>query len=437
MDEQFFHYLWKFRLLNPDLRLTTGESITILNPGDYNHDGGPDFFNARIRIGTTTWAGNVEIHGKSSDWFRHGHQHDKAYDTIILHVVYQQDKEIRSQNNDLIPTLELKGQYPEALSLNYRSIILSQQWIPCYSMMSVYPKHEFSLWAPGLVMERLQQKMRGICSLWESCGKDWEEALYRYLSLSFGFRINGLPFELLAKSLPLKIIIRHGDELFRKEALLFGMSGLVGPGLKDDYPLALQSEFEYLSKKYNLHPIPKGLWKHLRLRPSNFPCIRISQWAAFLNHNRGNLFNMLEVNDVMEWTEKFGVVASEYWDDHFTFDRLSPHSPKEMGTASIYLLIINALVPFLFFYSNLQGNPGLAEKALLFLDQLPGETNAEIKEWAKAGMPVKTALNTQALLHLKRHYCDAKRCLECRIGNRILKAESHEKERNDQGLPVL
>jgi len=437
MDEQFFHYLWKFRLLNPDLRLITGESLTVLHPGEHNKDGGPDFFNARIRIGNTTWAGNVEIHGKSSDWFRHGHQHDTAYETIVLHVVYEHDREIRSRKNEGIPTLELKDQYPEMLFLNYRSMMMSRQWIPCYRMLSGSYHQDFSFWAPVLSLERLMGKMEGILSLWVSCGDDWEETFYRHLASNFGFRINALPFELLAKSLPLKILTRQGDQLFRKEALLYGMSGLIGPGSRDDYPLSLWSEFDYLKDKYNLHPLAPGLWKFLRLRPFNFPTIRISQWAAFLNINKGNLFDMLCVNNISELKENFRLVASAYWDNHFTFDRSSPPRPKIMGQSTIDLLIINALVPFLFFYSRQNGDPSLAEKAIRFLEQLPGEVNFEIKEWEKAGMPVKTALTTQALLHLKRHYCDSKRCLECRIGNKILKTDSHEKERIDKGLPVV
>jgi hypothetical protein len=437
MDERFFHYLWKFRLLFPQLRLTSGEILTVLHPGDYNRDGGPDFFNARIRIGDTTWAGNIEIHGKSSDWFRHGHHLDKAYENVVLHVVVENDREVRTENNRLLPTLEIKDQYPETLIRHYRGMMSGQRWIPCQLLLNDLNKQDISLWMTVLILERLEKKARFILPLFNSCGDDWEETLYRFLAYNFGFRINGLPFELLAKSLPLKFLTRQGNSLFRKEALLFGMSGLLSQNAKDDYPRALAREFQFLRDKYQLSPISSGLWKFLRLRPSNFPTIRLSQWAAFLHQHEGNLFEMLCAEDLSAWHEKFRVKASVYWDDHFIFDKHSYPKPKLLGESSIDLIIMNALVPFLFFYSRQKSDKALADKVLLFLEQLPGEINFDIKMWENAGLSVRTALHTQALIQLKRNYCDVKRCLECRIGHKILKTKWYEKSSNDKGLPVI
>lgn len=437
MDEKFLHYLWKFRLLHSQLRLVSGEALTVLHPGDHNHDGGPDFFNARIRLGSTTWAGNVEIHGKSSDWFRHGHQLDKAYESVILHVVFEHDREVMASGNRIIPTLEVKNQYPETMLHHYRCLMSGNYWIPCHALLNSLDRREFSPWMTVLAIERLQKKAKEISLLWNSCAQDWEESFYRFMSLNFGFRINSLPFELLAKALPWKFLSRQRNDLFRIEALLFGMSGLISSGSKDCYPLSLYAEFEFLRDKYQLRPVHPGLWKFLRLRPSNFPTIRLSQWAAFLNGNQSSLFEMLNVSDLSAWYEKLGVSASAYWDDHFIFDKISVSKPKIMGKSSIDLLIINALVPYLFFYSRQKALPAMAAKAISILEQLPAENNSLMKLWEKEGMPVKSALCTQALIHLKHDYCDVKRCLECRIGLKILKTESHEITNIDQGLPVV
>ncbi len=437
MEEQFLHYLWKFRLLNLQLRLLSGEPLTVLHPGVYNHDGGPDFFNARIRIGQTTWAGNVEIHGKASDWYRHGHHRDKAYDNIVLHVVYESDQEVKTSDSHLIPTLELKQQYPAHLLSHYQNMMTSHQWIPCYALLKDLNKQELSVWMTVLALERLKKKSETIYPLWDSCGKDWKESFYRFMSLNFGFRINALPFELLAKALPFKVMTRQGYDLFLLESLLYGMSGLILPGVRDDYPKALKREFDFFREKYQLQPISSGLWKFLRLRPGNFPTIRLSEWAAFLHHHQENLFDFLLENDLEVWRKALSVKASVYWNEHFIFDKKSAYKPKILGESSINLLIVNALLPFLFFYSRQKSVPTLSDRALQMLDLLPAENNRELSLWKNGGIATNSALDTQALIQLKRTYCDFKRCLECRIGHQIMKNKTHEKNQLDQGLPLL
>ena len=420
MNEQFLSYLWKNRLFSVDLKTAAGESLSILHPGDQNCDSGPDFFNARVRIGNTMWAGNVEIHVRASDWYRHGHQDDHAYDNTILHVVFEPDLPVNNQYGAPIPTLVLKNQYPESVFGQYQLMMLNQLWVPCYNHLTDFTDHQFSLGAPALAVERLVYKSSGIKKLWESCGRDWEEALYRHFGSGFGFRINGLPFELLAKSVPLKIVRQHCDKPFQTEALLFGQAGLLKEQYADDYPKSLLHEYHFLSGKYHLVPLNGSCWKFMRLRPTNFPTLRISQFAGFLVKSQARLFRMLESGTFSEVVDLLNISSSEYWNTHYVFDKPSPFREKIMGQASLNLLMINGLVPFLFFLGLEKDEPSLREKALNFLENLPGEYNSEISNWATLGLPCRNAMQTQALLHLKRFYCDKKHCLECRIGSVLL-----------------
>jgi hypothetical protein len=420
MNEQFLSYLWKFRLIKADLKTASGDPLTILHPGDQNSNSGPDFFNARVRIGNTTWAGNVEIHVNASDWYRHGHQTDQAYDNTILHVVHEPDIGVTRQNGDPIPTLVLKDQYTGQIFAQYESMMHNQQWIPCYNQLKECADSHFTLWAPSLAMERLLYKSHAIKALWESCGHDWEVAFYRHLAQSFGFRINGLPFELLAKSIPLKIVRQLGERQLQTEALFYGQAGMLSDDFSDDYPKALLKEYRFLYDKYHLTPIQGSTWKFLRLRPTNFPTIRISQFVAFLLQSHTQFFRMLDFGSCSEAEDSLTTQASEYWDTHYLFDKIASFQPKFIGSNSINLLIINGLVPFMFFYGLVKDQLAHKEKALNFLEQLPGECNSEIIHWESAGLACLNAMQTQALLHLKRFYCDKRQCLECRIGSLLL-----------------
>lgn len=420
MNEQFLSYLWKYRQINAGLRTEAGDLLTILHPGDQNRDSGPDFFNARLRIGNTIWAGNVEIHVRASDWYRHGHQTDPAYDNTILHVVYEHDVTVSNQNGEEIPTLVLHEQYPEKIFEQYQLMMDNMQWIPCYNQLKDHHDVKFGLWAPSLAVERLINKSVGIRGLWESCGHDWEEALYRHLAMSFGFRINGLPFEMLAKSIPLKIVRQHCTSLFQTEALFFGQAGMLNADLQDDYPQSLWHEYRFLADKYQLKPLHESNWKFLRLRPSNFPTLRISQFSGFISNSKASFFNMLESRNLSEVVASINSPASAYWNTHYLFDKPSSFRPKMMGTGSINLLVINGLVPFLFFYGLEKDEPSLREQALNLLEQLSPEQNSEIVPWETVGIACNNALHSQALLHLKRSYCNKKQCLGCRIGSELL-----------------
>ncbi len=420
MNEAFLSYLWQHRHLNQEVRTESGELLSVLHPGEQNSDSGPDFFNARIRIGDTTWAGNVEIHVVASDWFRHGHHEDPAYTHAILHVVYDADRQVFHQNGEPMQTLVIKNQFPGWMYDRYKLMMQNTQWIPCMNQLNTTDSGDFGLWAPALAVERLENKSIAIRQLLAGCSSDWEEACYRHLASSFGFKINSLPFELLAKSLPLKVVRHHCDSIFQLEALLFGQAGMLNQDFHDTYPRSLTLEYQFLCSKYNLKPIEGSLWKFLRLRPPNFPTIRISQLAGFLCQTKATFFNLFERGTLAGVMDDLIISASEYWDCHYMFDKSSTRQRKVMGESCVKLFEINGMAPFLFFYGLEKGQPDLCEGVISFLELTAGEGNVHIDRWKQAGFPVSNAMQTQALLQLKQFYCDNKRCLECRIGHRLL-----------------
>lgn len=420
INEKLIQYIWKSRLLNNDLKTITGEPVVILHPGSQNPDGGPDFFNARVRIGNTTWAGNVEIHVLASDWYRHHHQNDPAYDNIILHVVYESDRVVLLPNNQAIPTMVVKNEFSQKVVDTYEKISLAAHWIPCTEQLKGIDESCFRLWSASLTVERLLKKASEIRHLYSACNENWEETYYRYLSVCFGFKTNALPFELLSKSLPLKYLLANRDDLTHLEALLFGQAGMLEREFTGSYPRTLKAEYLFLHRKYGLLPNNPGIWKFLRLRPANFPTIRISQFARFISKTRGKFFTLLEEMTPEEVSNVFDVNASAYWDDHFVFDKQSVSHPKAMGKTSIHLLVINAWATFLFFYGLEKNLPAVREKALHSLEQIHVEKSADLIRWQAAGVVAENAMQSQALIHLKEMYCNKLRCLECRIGGKIL-----------------
>ncbi|MCX6305606.1 MAG: DUF2851 family protein [Bacteroidetes bacterium] len=420
MNEAFISYLWKYRHFNQDIQTESGESLLIIHPGDQNTDSGPDFFNARVRIGSTTWAGNVEIHVLASDWYKHGHHADRAYDHAILHVVYEADRQVFDRNGEPVQTFVIRNQFPAGMYDRYQRMMLNQQWIPCENQLLAPDVKDFHMWAPVLAVERLEYKTAGIAQLLSNCAYDWEEALYQHLAASFGFKINGLAFELLAKSLPVKIVRQHCGSLFQVEALLFGQAGLLDMEFLDSYPGDLLREYHYLRGKYDLKPVPAGIWKFLRLRPHNFPTIRISQFAGFICKTQARFFNLFKEGSLNGIADMLKISASDYWNTHYVFDKQGAFLEKAMGVSCTRLLLVNGLAPFLFFYGREKGQSYTCEGVLDFLEQTGGENNNCIDRWKAAGFPAVNAIQTQALIHLKRFYCEKKRCLECRIGNRLL-----------------
>ena len=420
MNESFLSYLWKYRHLYPDIRTESGDQVTVLHPGDQNTDSGPDFFNARLRIGGTTWAGNVEIHMRASDWYKHGHHTDLAYDHAILHVVYEADRTVFHQNGEPMQTMVIRNQFPPWILDRYQQMMQNQQWIPCMNQLHQEVDYGFRLWAPALAVERLENKTKSIRQLFGGCGNDWDEAMYRHMAGSFGFKINSLPFELLANSLPLKIVRKHLGSAFQTEALLFGQAGLLDRDFSDAYPKELNDEYQFLRDKYKLDPVSGSLWKFLRLRPSNFPTVRISQFACFLQHTQAKFFNLFGSGSPGEAIDFSEMKVSDYWNTHYVFDKISEFREKPIGQSCVKLLKINGLIPFLFFYGLEKAQPSVCEGVLSYMEQLSGEDNAVIDRWKMVGFPADHAVQTQALIHLKKFYCDRKRCLDCRVGSRLL-----------------
>ena len=419
MKESILHYVWQYKLFPPTLTTTASERVEVIDVGRLNTDAGPDFFNAKLRIDDTLWAGNVEFHLRSSDWKRHNHGNDKAYNNVILHVVEKADDEVHRTNGENIPQLELK--VPENVQKNYEELLAGKTWIACEKSIPQVDNFKINVWKNTLLTERLEQKTDAISRLLEQTDNHWEEAFYISLARSFGFGVNSLPFELTAKSLPLGILAKHKDHLFQLEALLFGQAGLLENAETDDYLQELRKEYDFLQRKYGLTSIDGSQWKLLRLRPDNFPHVRLAQFAQFIHASTKLFSKILEKDNVDELRDLFQCEVSDYWQRHYLFGKESRVSKKHMGAASVDILLINTVIPFLFAYGRKKNDETLTEKVVRWLENIPAENNSIIKKWKELGITAHNAFDTQALLQLKKMYCDEKKCLRCRVGHQVLR----------------
>lgn len=420
MKEEFLQFVWKYGLFSKaGLATTDGRLLEIISAGQANSDSGPDFFNARIRIGETIWAGNIEVHQKSSHWDLHHHHADAAYDNVILHVVEQQDKPVVVKNHEL-PTLEIR--YPEEILQNFEQLLRSEKWIPCQEKLPDHDPFVLRFWFSALMTERLQEKTGDILKILEQNHNNWNETFYQLLARNFGMKTNALPFEMLAKSLPLHILSKHKNDLFQIEALLFGQAGLLNETLLgDDYFLSLRNEYGYLYKKYNLSGIGAHLWKFMRLRPVNFPTIRIAQLAALVHQSSALFSQILETEKMEELHKLFTVSASEYWNNHYRFNKISGENKiKTLGETAFDNLVINTIVPLLFVWGDQHLKQAMKDKALAWLEKLAPESNQIVRKWAELGVESLSAFESQALLQLKNKYCDHKKCLNCQLGAKII-----------------
>jgi hypothetical protein len=422
MTEEFLHHIWKFKLFDQmQLTTTDNEPVEILKAGDHNFDSGPDFFNAKIKIGNTLWAGNVEVHINASDWKKHKHQNDNAYDNIILHVVNNADEHLNRKSGEKIPTIEIKNRIDRKLLHNYLRFKAGHSWIPCEKQIPEVPSLIIQSAIDKHVIERLERKSLSVLSSLNLNHNNWEETFYQLLARNFGFKTNAEPFELLAKSLPSMIPAKHKNSLFQLEALLYGQAGMLEKHFEDKYPLSLQNEYVFLKQKYRLSSIDNHLWKFLRLRPVNFPTVRISQFASLI-FNSTHLFSKIVETDRPEDLKKLlDISVSEYWETHYMFDKKTPLKSKNLGADGINNIIINTVVPFLFVYGKQKGDEKYITRALNFLEHTEGENNSVISQWKKLKLPVDTSYSTQGLLQLKNEYCSQKKCLKCNIGNYLIK----------------
>jgi hypothetical protein len=424
VKEEFLHYLWKYSLYySHSLKDKDGNQIEVINPGIYNRDSGPDFFNARIRIDGTEWAGNVEIHTKSSHFVAHGHHRDHAYDNLILHAVYEKDSEVHNARGEEILTVAID--FDRSLTEKYLSIVNNPYIIACQDDILKTDRFYLQHWLHSLVIERLVEKTNEIERILKETGNDWEETFYRILSRYFGFRINTEPFEMLASAIPFRIIRKHMDNRFQVEALLFGTAGMLEEGLfreaiADSYYSDLVREFKVFSSKYSIIPVHGWLWKFGRLRPFNFPTIRISQLAAMLTI-AGGLFSVItETSDLRSLRKVFEVSAADYWDNHYIFGRESKPVKKKTGETATDIMLINAVIPVLFAYGRIRDDRMITERAVSFMEEIHPESNSVIDEWKSVGVESVSAFETQALLQLRNEYCRKRRCLDCRIGARLI-----------------
>ena len=422
MTEAFLQYVWQHQLLQGELVTTDGLPVVVERPGILNRDAGPDFFDARVRIGETLWAGNLEVHVKSSDWNQHRHTNDRAYDNVVLHVVYQCDTPVTLHDCRQLPTLELRRNIADALWDNYEILQNPPDEIPipCMDHLAEVPSFYIDSYMERLTLERLERKCDNVRQLLHEARGGWEHTCYWLMAHYFGGKVNAFPFELLAKNTDLNLLSRWKDNPQRVEALLMGQAGMLEGYFEDDYPRQLQTDYEALRQGLDLEPMKGFLWKFYRLRPNSFPTIRISQFARLVSQSHNLFSHLLETPDAAELQKFFDVSASPYWETHYRFDEPSPSVSKRLGTAFVNTLIINAWVPLLFEYGNQHGQQQYKDQAVSILQQLPPEKNHIVRQWNAAGVHALNADQSQALLQLYNEHCASHDCLNCRIGYKII-----------------
>ena len=418
--EQLLHYVWKHKIFPlKELKTTTGQQVEVIDTGLANTDAGPDFFNAKLKLDGVLWIGNIEIHERSSDWFKHGHHADAGYNSVILHIASEIDTEISRSNGERIPQIQLIC--PEAVRTNYKELLETDSYPPCYRILPSLPPFTAHSWMTALQMERFEQKATLLNERLKRCQGNWEDAFFITLARNFGFGLNGDAFETWAHRLPFRAVDKHRNDLFQIEAIFFGQAGILEDSDGDGYYLRLKKEYTYLQHKFGLIPMDASLWRFLRLRPANFPHIRIAQLACLYHRAYGLLSRIMETETLQGVRDILKGGTSEYWLTHYTFGGSSPSRPKTLSNTSLDLLIINTVVTFLYAYGLHKGNRVLCARAGSFLEELKAENNYITRMWEQCGMKASNAADSQALIQLKKEYCDKKKCLYCRIGYEYLK----------------
>ncbi len=420
MDERFLHYVWRFQQFDAgNLFSTTNESVSIFHPGTHNHHSGPDFSEARLKIGLMEWAGQVEIHLRSSDWLRHGHQSDSAYHNVILHVVYEHDKNISNPDGSLIPTLELKNRIHAHQFEKYHRLRHDATGIPCAASIKEVPEIIRTATIDRMVMERLEQKTKKVVDGLKADLHDWEAATMNLLARSLGMKTNAHTFGVFSQSVPWNKLFRHND--LQKEALIFGLAGFLDDHPQDEYQQVLQNEFTYLKRKLGLiQKVSRHHWKFSKLRPANFPTVRLAQLTAILQRQAQLFGKLIGAESLKQVEETLRAPLSAYWSHHYDFNKCSGKPMVPIGKTTLESVIINAVVPLLVAYGRALDEQSLIEKAVSWLETLSAENNVITRKWDEAGLENKSALQSQGLIQLYKSYCSRRRCLQCGIGNKIL-----------------
>lgn len=422
MNEDFLHYVWKYQnFTSHNLKTDDGLDIQVVKTGMHNHDAGPDFLNAQIKIGGTTWAGNVEIHINASDWYKHNHQNDRAYDNVILHVVFTADKPVLDQNGNQIPVLSLNNLIDYQTYRYYKSWVKKATFIACENLVYKVPDIIKTSAVHNAAVSRLQQKSEWCLDLLRMTGGNIEETFYRIFCKSLGLKVNSVPFEQLAIATPFSLIRKNRASLEELQALLLGQAGFLSDSnSEEEYILKLKEIYEFQQVKFNLTPMPVNAWKLFRLRPQNFPAVRIAQLSQILYTHPALAQQVVDCQSPQEYEKLFESSLTGFWLTHYTLNSRSEPVPKKIGKTTLYLLMINAVVPFLFALANYNKNGNFQEKAVGLLEQLPPEKNQIIKKFENLNFKVFNAFDTQGLIGLKKNYCESLKCLTCKIGIQIL-----------------
>ncbi len=421
MKEAILQYIWKFQYYNTsELRCTRGCSLFIFHPGNHNTNQGPDFTQAKIKIDQTTWAGNIEVHVQSSHWNLHKHTGDPNYENIVLHVVWQHDAEIKDVSGNDLPTLELQSRVSKILLEKYRQLMLHPTFIACENQLEPLNELTLSHWKQRLVAERLLLKSATILEDLEKANGHWEEIFWWNMAANFGLKLNSAVFKQVAESLPVSVLGKHKQNLLQLEALLFGQAGFLEDDFEDKYALMLQKEYRFYQKKYSLKKV-KGELFFLRMRPANFPTIRLAQMAKLIFESEHLFSKIKESSSVKEVKVMFDLSANDYWHYHYVFDRETNFKEKKLGKQMIDNLIINTVVPILFAYGLHKDEISFKDKAISWLEDLAPEKNSITNGFTNLNFENKNAFDSQAFIQLKKEYCDQKLCLQCAIGNSILK----------------
>ena len=422
MNEDFLQYVWRYKMFSKvDFKTTDNAHLSIIKSGLHNKNAGPDFLNAQLKIDGQTWIGNVEMHLKASDWYLHNHEKDLNYDAVILHVVWENDVDIYMKNNKPIPTLVLKNLIDETVLNNYKNLFLAPtNWLPCKNAISTVDKFIFNNWKERLFFDRLERKSVEINVLLQQENNNFEAVLFQLLIKNFGLKVNGNSFLRLAQSVDYSVIKKLSFHTNQLAALLFGQAGFLEEETEDEYQKELRKEYDYLKHKFKLNHIPKNEFSFFRMRPNNFPTIRIAQLVSLFKKHQNLFSKLIAIDNLKEFYELFTIVVNPFWQTHYNFESISKKSPKKITTSFVDLLIINTIIPLQFLYQKSRGEVH-EEFFLVLLKKMKPEKNSIISKFSEIGVSSKNAFDTQALLELKNNYCAPKRCLECAIGNAILK----------------